>query len=59
MNIHTLASGSKGNCYVLEHEGNYLMIEAGIPFSKLQKELWRLGASVSSLDGCLISHSHQ
>lgn len=59
MQIHIIASGSSGNAYLIEKNGDRLLIEAGIPFKKLQRELWAHGVKVSDLDGCLISHSHR
>lgn len=59
IHIKVISSGSDGNAYLIDNQKDKLLIECGIGFNRLQKELWRLGASVSSLAGCLISHSHQ
>ncbi len=55
MEIKVLASGSKGNCYLISSDSSSLLIEAGIPFSEIRK---KLEFKTSSLAGCLISHAH-
>lgn len=55
MDIHVLASGSKGNCYVLEDDGRMLMLDCGIPMAKIKEglkhQLW-------CVDSCIVSHRH-
>lgn len=49
------ASGSKGNNYVLEHNGQLLLLDAGINISDIKKGIdFRVGDIV----GCLITHKH-
>jgi len=55
MNIKILASGSSGNAYFLGGE-TPLLLECGMPFQELQRSL---DFQVSSLAGCLLSHSHK
>lgn len=55
MTFTTIASGSSGNCYILEDQGRKLLVEAGIQFAQIQKAL---KFQVTTLDGCLISHAH-
>jgi len=55
LNITVLASGSKGNCYLIESGGDTLLLEAGIPFREIQRGI---DFNVSKLDGCLVSHEH-
>jgi len=55
MKIKILASGSAGNCYWISDGKTSLLLEAGIPFRKIQKGCdFRL----SSLGGCLVTHEH-
>ena len=55
MNFKPIASSSNGNAYVLEHEGEQILIEAGIPFKRVQEDLeW----DTRRIRFCLISHSH-
>lgn len=56
MLITTVASSSLGNAYILDDEKLPLLVEAGVPFKKLQIAS---GFKLSSFGGCLITHSHQ
>lgn len=35
MKINVLASGSKGNCYILESNNRKIMLECGIDYKKI------------------------
>lgn len=56
MEFYSLASSSKGNLYIVEADGEKLMLECGVPFKKLQH---MLGYDFRSIKGCLISHEHK
>ncbi|HFL1025859.1 MBL fold metallo-hydrolase [Listeria monocytogenes] len=51
----TIASGSKGNAYVISSGRSQLLIECGINFDKIRKAL---NFDLSAVEGCLISHEH-
>lgn len=55
MKFKTIASGSSGNCYLLETDTGSLLIEAGIPIKKIKRAL---GFDFSNIQGCLITHEH-
>ncbi|EAG9591274.1 MBL fold metallo-hydrolase [Listeria monocytogenes] len=55
MEIQTIASGSKGNAYVICSRRSKLLIECGINFDKIRKAL---NFDLSTVEGCLISHEH-
>ncbi len=55
MEIQVIASGSTGNAYRVSDGATSLLLDAGVPLSKLRPAL---GFRVSVLDGCLISHCH-
>ncbi|MBT0134825.1 MBL fold metallo-hydrolase [Listeria seeligeri] len=55
MNIKTIASGSKGNAYVISSGRSKLLIECGINFDLIRKAL---DFDLSDVAGCLISHEH-
>ena len=55
MKLITIASGSKGNCYLLETDSGSLLIEAGIPINKLKRAL---NYDFSNIQGCLVTHEH-
>ncbi|MGJ9384283.1 MBL fold metallo-hydrolase [Salipaludibacillus sp. CF4.18] len=53
--IKTLASGSKGNCYHVTDGSTSLLLEAGIPFKNIRR---KLDFQTSDIEGCLITHEH-
>jgi phosphoribosyl 1,2-cyclic phosphodiesterase len=55
MNLKVLATGSSGNCYILENDDTALIIEAGVTLKKVKEAL---NFNTSKVVGCLISHSH-
>lgn len=55
MKLKILASGSKGNCYVLSTPTGSLLLDAGIPFREIQKGL---NFNLKEVVGALISHEH-
>ena len=56
MNLQVIASGSKGNCYVLDDGNRQLMIECGVSINAIKAAL---DFDFSRVDGCLVTHSHQ
>lgn len=54
--IEALASGSKGNAYLVTDGQTPLLLEAGIPFKEIRR---KMNFQTSGLAGCLISHEHQ
>ena len=55
MEITSLASSSKGNCYIVNDGKTNLMIEAGISLQQIREK----GINPASIDGLLISHEHK
>lgn len=55
IDIQTIATGSKGNCYRVSDGSTALMLEAGITFKAIQQGL---SFKTSEIDGVLISHEH-
>ena len=55
--IKVLGSSSKGNCYLLDCDGEVLIIELGVDFSEVIKEL-DYGKRIKDVVGCLVSHEH-
>lgn len=55
MNIHKIASGSKGNCYNLKTDTTSILIECGIPANIIRKQL---DFNLSGVSACFISHEH-
>jgi len=55
MEIKCFASSSKGNCYAVKSGQTEILIECGISFKTIQKDL---NFTVANLNGVLLSHSH-
>jgi phosphoribosyl 1,2-cyclic phosphodiesterase len=55
MKIKTIASSSSGCCYVIESNGEKLLIECGVSLKKIREAL---DFDFSNVVGCLISHEH-
>jgi len=54
--IKTLASGSKGNCYRVSDGVTPILLEVGISIKKIKQGLnYRL----SEIEGCLVTHEHK
>lgn len=56
MRIKTLATGSTGNCYLIDDGKTRLLIELGIRFKEIQQAL---NYETSKVAAALISHSHK
>jgi phosphoribosyl 1,2-cyclic phosphodiesterase len=52
MKINKLASGSSGNCYIINDD---MMIECGLPINQIKK---KSEFSLHKINACLISHEH-
>lgn len=55
MQFKIIGTGSDGNCYLFHESNQYLVIEAGLPFAKLNIEIQ---AKISKVQAVLISHEH-
>ena len=58
MRIHVLASGSGGNCLLLEEGNTRLLIDAGISPRRTAAALKALGLELEQIGGVLITHEH-
>ena len=54
----SLSSGSSGNCYYLGNEFQGILIDAGISGTAIRKTLKKLGISMQTIMGVLITHNH-
>lgn len=54
MKLKVLASGSKANSYILETDTEALLIEAGVPFKEILRNV-----DHKKIVGCLVSHEHK
>jgi len=56
MELRTISTGSKGNCYILEDKtGSMLMLDCGVNMQTIYKAI---GFNVNALSSCLVSHVH-
>lgn len=55
MIIHSISSGSVGNCYALEVNNKFLLLDCGIAYAEIAKAL---NFKMSSVIGCLLTHEH-
>jgi len=55
VDIKIIASGSSGNAYLIGDGRTRLLLDAGIPFKRIQIGC---GFRTSSIDGCLVTHRH-
>lgn len=54
--IKVLASGSTGNCYIVQAGEEILLLECGINFKNIKQGL---GFDLSKVKGCLVTHEHK
>ncbi len=55
MILEVLGSSSAGNGYILQNDTEALLIECGVPFSRVKQAV---GFKINKIAGCLISHEH-
>lgn len=55
MQLHVIASGSKGNCYLLETSSGTIIFEAGVPCKTV---LHALDFNLKHIIGCFVTHEH-
>ena len=58
LEVHVLASGSDGNCTVIESDGEAIMIDAGISCRKILKQMEQEGVDKECIKAILLTHEH-
>lgn len=58
MRFCALYSGSSGNSLYVGTPRTHVLIDAGLPGSRIQSALGRIGVDLQELDGILITHEH-
>lgn len=58
LKLVSIASGSKGNATLIFSDTTAILVDAGISYTRLNKELRDFGLSVDMLDGVVITHEH-
>lgn len=56
--VWALASGSSGNCFLVESEGTRVLVECGRPLADILRYLAHCGVDPSTLSGVLLTHAH-
>ena len=63
MRVASVASGSKGNAYLVEQGGEAVLIDCGLPYKTLKSRVEALcraaGIDVPRVHGVLLTHSHR
>lgn len=58
MNVWSFASGSDGNCYLVESEGTALLVECGRPYIQIKDFLEAIGIEPEAIAGIVLTHAH-
>ena len=58
MTLHTIASGSEGNCLLLACGGTHILIDAGISLRRIKTALSQLGLGMEDIHAILLTHGH-
>ena len=58
MQVYTLASGSSGNCTLVQTDRAAVLIDAGISTKRIVTALAQLGLAPEALSGIFITHEH-
>lgn len=58
MQCTILASGSKGNCVLIEGQGGTLLIDAGLSATETLRRIEAAGCRADTIDAVLVTHEH-
>ena len=58
MKFYLLASGSYGNCTLIETNGKKILVDFGLGIIETKSKLLELGCSLDDIDAILITHEH-
>ena len=58
MEISVIASGSNGNCCLIETKNTSILIDAGKSGREIETRMNRLGKSIENINAILITHSN-
>ncbi len=58
MKVTILASGSKGNCTLIETEKNKILIDVGLTYKLLKYRLNEVNVDIDEIDAIFITHEH-
>ena len=58
MQLTSLASGSSGNCSLIQSESTHILVDAGISCRRIDTALQRMDLTAKDLSGIFITHEH-
>ncbi|MCG6535206.1 MAG: MBL fold metallo-hydrolase [Syntrophales bacterium LBB04] len=58
MELSIIASGSNGNCYLVQSAGASVLFDAGKSFRETAGRMAALGKDIRKVDGIVLSHAH-
>ncbi len=58
LEVHVLASGSDGNCTVIQYDDTAIMVDAGLSYAKTHKLMEAEGIDESTITALLVTHEH-
>ena len=58
LHLSVLASGSSGNCALVETASTRILVDAGLSARKIAQKLEAVNVSPESIDGILLTHEH-
>lgn len=58
MHFVVVASGSKGNATLIFDKDTLILIDMGIPLSRLEAELFKYKKTINDIDGIIFTHEH-
>jgi phosphoribosyl 1,2-cyclic phosphodiesterase len=58
LRFSALASGSRGNALLVEHDETLVMVDCGLPLRTLDERLAAVGRTAAEIDAVLVTHEH-
>lgn len=58
MRLISIASGSSGNCVLVESEDTHILVDVGLTRKRIKENLAEVGRSLSDIDAIVLTHEH-
>lgn len=58
MRLTSIASGSSGNCTLIESDDTHILVDAGLTRKRINEGLIKVGRSLKDIDAILVTHEH-
>jgi phosphoribosyl 1,2-cyclic phosphodiesterase len=56
--LYVLGSGSRGNCFAVEHDGTAILIDAGFSPKEIERRAQSAGLALGKVGGIVLTHEH-